>query len=56
MRQRVFVTRAVESLSLRERGRGEGPVLLKPFINAEPSSGAARHLFPMGEGKSGVRA
>ncbi len=50
----------LEPLSPRERGRGEGPGprdvprFRKPaaISRTEPSSGAARHLLPRGEGKS----
>ena len=38
-------------LSHRERGRGEGPGSGASTPAGEPSSGAARHLLPEGEGK-----
>ncbi len=44
-------TRAVEPLSPGERGRGEGPASARQRSKIEPSSGAARHLLPEGEGK-----
>ncbi|MFT3761869.1 MAG: ABC-F family ATP-binding cassette domain-containing protein [Pseudoxanthomonas sp.] len=45
---------ALEPLSLRERGWGEG--MKHPIVGAraEPSSGAARHLLPKGEGNNVV--
>jgi diaminohydroxyphosphoribosylaminopyrimidine deaminase/5-amino-6-(5-phosphoribosylamino)uracil reductase len=46
------LTVRLEPLSLRERGRGEGSVWAEDIKFAEPSSGAARHLLPKGEGKS----
>jgi molybdopterin-dependent oxidoreductase alpha subunit len=42
----------VKPLSLRERGWGEGSVSCEPSSIHEPSSDAARHLLPEGEGKS----
>jgi len=41
----------LEPLSLRERGRGEGTEHVEGSARTEPSSGAARHLLPEGEGK-----
>jgi len=43
---------ALEPLSLRERGRGEGSVEASNPAPTEPSSVAARHLLPEGEGSS----
>jgi very-short-patch-repair endonuclease len=43
--------RGVEPLSPRERGRGEGSGRAKDSAPRAPSSGAARHLLPVGEGK-----
>jgi len=42
----------VEPLSPRERGRGEGSATAQTPRATEPSSGAARHLLPEGEGKA----
>ncbi|MGH8146507.1 MAG: class I SAM-dependent DNA methyltransferase [Rhodanobacteraceae bacterium] len=42
----------LEPLSHRERGRGEGTREAERDGDAEPSSGAARHLLPEGEGNS----
>ncbi|MDZ4377700.1 MAG: type IIL restriction-modification enzyme MmeI [Xanthomonadaceae bacterium] len=44
--------RAVEPLTPRERGRGEGSGRAKDSAPRAPSSGAARHLLPAGEGKA----
>ncbi|MBS0383475.1 MAG: valine--tRNA ligase [Proteobacteria bacterium] len=48
-----FVLMNVEPLSLRERGRGEGPDAAQ---HAKPSSAPAGHLLPGGEGKSVTEA
>jgi type I restriction enzyme S subunit len=45
-------SKAVEPLSPRERGRGEGSATAQTPRATEPSSGAARHLLPEGEGKT----
>jgi hypothetical protein len=41
----------LQPLSRRERGWGEGPARARRSDTPEPSSGASRHLLPMGEGK-----
>ncbi len=43
---------AIEPLSPRERGRGEGSAEAKRLAKPEPSSDASRHLLPEGEGKT----
>ncbi|MCA0393545.1 MAG: N-6 DNA methylase [Proteobacteria bacterium] len=46
----------LEPLSPREKGRGEGAQHVEAATNTEPSSGAARHLLPEGEGNNKHRA
>jgi diaminohydroxyphosphoribosylaminopyrimidine deaminase/5-amino-6-(5-phosphoribosylamino)uracil reductase len=49
-----FTVRALEPLSYRERGVGEGPVASKRNELPEPSPGAAGHPLPVGEGQGHV--
>jgi hypothetical protein len=44
----------LKPLSCRERGWSEGPESTRRDGVAEPSSGAARHLLPVGEGNEGA--
>jgi ATP-dependent Lhr-like helicase len=50
LREEISQRLSLEPLSHRERGRGEGPREETRSIDSEPSSGASRHLLPVGEG------
>ncbi|HET6906260.1 MAG TPA: DEAD/DEAH box helicase, partial [Rhodanobacteraceae bacterium] len=49
-RLREEISKRLEPLSPRERGRGEGSVVDERSTHAEPSPGASRLLLPEGEG------